>query len=197
MRPGNAKQNKWDTDMIVMKRLLAMIMLIGAMAACAGPGSDPRPVMDRSYTLQSLNFVATPGLVVSEENRYYPQADIVWRGDSPGPRIAQIGAMFETAAARTASVIRGDVPVTLDIQLIRFHGVTEKTRGSVGGVYNIIFMMTVRDARTGAVIEPARRIEANLKAPGGSQAQALERAGRTEKVEVVDFLTATLRNELI
>ncbi|MDO6589673.1 DUF6778 family protein [Loktanella sp. D2R18] len=183
--------------MIVMKRLLAMMMLIAVMAACAGPGSDPRPVMDRSYTLQSLNFVATPGLVVSEDNGYYPQADIVWRGDRPGPRVAQIGAMFETAVARNASVIRGDVPVTLDIQLIRFHGVTEKTRGSVGGVYNIIFMMTVRDARTGAVIEPARRIEANLKAPGGGQAQALERAGRTEKVEVVDFLTATLRNELI
>ncbi|SFR41209.1 hypothetical protein SAMN04488005_1617 [Yoonia tamlensis] len=181
----------------MIKRFFGIVLLIGAMAACAGPGSDPRPAVDRSYTLQSLNFTATPGLVVSEANNYYPQADIVWRGDAPGPRIAQIGAMFETAAARNTSVIRGDTPVTVDIQLIRFHGVTERTRGSIGGVYNIIFMMTVRDARTGAVIEPARRIVANLDAPGGSGAQALEAAGRTEKVEVTDFLTATLRNNLI
>ena len=183
--------------MVVMKRVLAIFMLIGAMTACSGPGSDPRPVMDRSYTLQSLNFTVTPGLVASEENGYYPQADIVWRGDAPGPRAAQIGAMFDAAAARNTSVIRGERPVTVDIQLIRFHGVTEKTRGSVGGVYNIIFMMTVRDARTGDVIEPARRIEANLRAPGGSEARAMEQAGRTEKVEVTDFLTATLRNQLI
>jgi hypothetical protein len=184
-------------DVAMMKRLLAIVLLISAFTACVGPGSEPRPVMARSYALQSLNFTVSPGLVVSEENGYYPQADIVWRGDRPGPRATQIGAMFETAAVRNTSVIRGDRPITVDVQLIRFHGVTEKTRGSVGGVYNIIFMMTVRDARTGAVIEPARRIEANLKAPGGSQAQALERAGRTEKVEVVSFLTATLRNQLI
>jgi hypothetical protein len=181
----------------MIKRLLGIALLVGALVACSGPGSEPRPVMARSYALQSLNFSVTPGLVVSEENGYYPQADIVWRGDQPGPRAAQIGAMFETAAARNTSVIRGDTPITVDVQLIRFHGVTEKTRGSVGGVYNIIFMMTVRDARTGVVIEPARRIEADLKAPGGSQADALERAGRTEKVEVVNFLTATLRNQLI
>ena len=182
----------------MLKKLLSIALLLGAMAACGmvGGGSDPRPVIARSYTLTGLNFAATDGLVVSEANRYYPQADIVWRGDAPGDRVAQIGAMFQAAATRNRGVLTGNTRVVADIQLIRFHGVTERTRGSIGGVYNIIFMMTVRDARTGAVIEPPRRIVADLPAPGGSAARDLEARGRTEKVEVTDFLTATLRNEL-
>ncbi|PRY80408.1 hypothetical protein CLV80_101260 [Yoonia maritima] len=183
----------------MFKSLLSLMVLLIGMAACSLPTSqsDVRPVMDRSYTLTGLNFAVAEGLTVSEENRYYPTSDIVWRGDAPGPRGDQIGAMFKTAADRNKSVIRGDVPIVVDVQLLRFHGVTERTRGSIGGVYNIIFMLTVRDARTGEVIEPARRVVANLPAPGGSEAMALEHQGRTEKVEVTNFLTATLRNQLI
>ncbi|WP_394177200.1 DUF6778 family protein [Yoonia maritima] len=183
----------------MFKRIISAVMLIATMAACslAGSGPDPRPVMARSYDLTALNFSVKEGLTVSEDSGYYPKADIVWRGDAPGPRIPQIAAMFETAAQRNESVLRGQTPIVVDIQLIRFHGVTEQTRATVGGVYNIIFMMTVRDARTGAVIEPARRIEADLRAPGGRRAFEMDRNGRTQKVEVTDFLTATLRNQLI
>lgn len=182
----------------MVKKLLSIVLVVVTMVACsvAGQSSDPRPAMQRSYDLRTLNFVATEGLVVSEENSFYPQADVVWRGDAPGPRIAQIGAMFQVAADRNQNVLTGTQPVDVDIQLVRFHGVTEKTRATVGGVYNIIFLMTVRDATTGTVIEPTRRIVADLGAPGGSGATVLEARGRTEKVEVTDFLTATLRSQL-
>jgi hypothetical protein len=179
-------------------RLVWVLAAIGLLSACAGrQGSEPRPSMERSYELVGLNFSAKEGLVVSEDNGFYPNVDVVWRGDPVGPRVAQIGAMFETAAARNRGVIGGQTPVVLDVTLIRFHGVTERTRRSVGGVYNIIFSMTVRDARTGAVIEPPRRLVANLDAPGGSRGAQLEQSGQTEKVRVVDFLTTVLRAQLI
>ena len=183
----------------MFKKILSVIVLIGVFAACGftGKGSDPRLVMDRSYSLQGLNFSALAGLTVSEDVGYYPSADVVWRGDAPGDRIAQIGSMFETAAQRNRGVIQGRQPVVVDVELVRFHGLTEKTRATVGGVYNIVFNFTVRDARTGEVIEPKRRIVADLPGPGGSQAFALEHQGRTERVQVTEFLTSILRRELI
>jgi hypothetical protein len=153
--------------------------------------------MQRSYDLQQLRFTAREGLVVSEDNSFYPQADIVWRGDPLGPRIPQIGAMFQEAARRNQTVLNGSTPVVVDIVLIRFHGVTTRTRTSVGGVYNIIFELSVRDARSGAIIEPPRRVVGNLSAPGGSRASALIAAGQTERVRVTDFLTALLRQQLV
>ena len=152
--------------------------------------------MTRSYDLRELRFSAREGLVVSEANNFYPTVDIVWRGDPAGPRIPQIGAMFQEAARRNRSVLNGSTPVIVDITLIRFHGVTDRTRSSIGGVYNIIFELSVRDARTGAVIEPPRRVVGNLSAPGGAQAREQDRIGQTQKVRVTDFLTGLLRQQL-
>ncbi|WP_296425067.1 DUF6778 family protein [Yoonia sp.] len=182
-------------------RFLIMFMALIGMAACDAPaknrvGAFEVPVA-RSYALQGITFTASPDLRVSESDGFYPRTDVVWRGDPLGPRIAQIAALFETAAARNRAVLNGDVPVVADITLLRFHGVTNRTRSTVGGVYNIIFMMTVRDARSGAVIEPARRIVANLRAPGGREAIKLDDTGQTEKVRVTDFLTSVLRSELL
>lgn len=182
-------------------RILSVLFLVGGLAACDTGGATVRtgqvPAVERSYDLQGLNFVASADLSVSENEGYYPMAAVVWRGDPRGARISQIAAMFEEAADRNTRIITGDVPVVVDVRLVRFHGVTDRTRYSVGGVYNIIFELTVRDARNGVVIEPARRIVANLDAPGGTRAVQLEQSGQTQKVRVTDFLTTVLRNALI
>lgn len=175
---------------------LPFLGLMGCSTAF-GQKSDPRPQMARSYALRGFNFNALSGLTVSEDESFYPSADIVWRGDPVGPRIPQIAAMFEQAAARNRRFLDGSVPVTLDITLVRFHGVTNRTRYTVGGVYNVIFDMTIRDARTGDVIEPTRRVVADLDAPGGERASQLESEGQTQKVRVTDFLTSLLRSQLI
>lgn len=187
--------------MMLRRSFLASSLL--TLAAACGGGMDsgnrgtPKPVMLRDYDLRSLRFQAAPGLVVSEEESLYPQADIVWRGDPLGPRLPQIGAMFEAAAARNESIINGSQPITVGITLVRFHGVTNRTRNSVGGVYNIIFDMTVFDANTGAVLEPARRVVGDLDAPGGSRARRQDEQGLTQKVRVTQFLTGLLRQQLV
>lgn len=165
--------------------------------AAMGMKSDARPQMNRSYALQGFNFNALEGLTVSEDESFYPTADVVWRGDPLGPRISQIAAMFEEAAIRNRRVVSGTLPVTVDVTLVRFHGVTNRTRYTVGGVYNVVFDMTVRNATTGDVIEPTRRVVGNLEAPGGTRATALENEGQTQKVRVTDFLTSLLRAQLV
>ncbi len=184
----------------MLARLAVLCLAFFSLTACSfdrtsvsatGPAN-----VQRSYSLVDNTFSTIPDLEVSEAEGYYPFADVVWRGDPRGDRVAQIAAMFDTAFARNKPILDGTQPVIVDVQLVRFHGVTNQTRYTVGGVYNIIFNMTVRDARTGAVIEPARRVTANLDAPGGAVAVRLEESGQTQKVRVVDFLTSALRGQL-
>lgn len=149
-----------------------------------------------SWTVTDVVAVVPASLRVSERNGYYPMTDIVWRGDPVGDRHVQLQAIFEEAAARGAETLQGEQDVVAEVVLSRFHGVTERTRYSVGGVYNIIFSLTVRDAATGMILDGPRMVEADLPAPGGNAAVALEAAGQTEKVRVTDFLTMVLMREL-
>jgi hypothetical protein len=189
-------------------RLLATTILVLGVAGCASvdtasrnapldvPALGGQSGVSASYTVMDVRALVPDSLRVSESNGYYPVTDIVWRGDLAGDRHRQLEAIFETAAARGAETLKGAVPVIVDVELQRFHGVTERTRYSVGGVYNIVFRMTVRDAASGAIIEGPRVVEANLAAPGGQAAVALDQAGQTEKVRVTDFLTNVLLQQL-
>lgn len=192
--------HKSGDDNTVIGKLFALMIAAFALTACGTQtpfvASQSAANIERSYDIESFTFTALPDLTVSEAEGYYPFADVVWRGESKGARIPQIGAMFETAAARNSSVLAGDVPVAVQVRLVRFHGVTDRTRYSVGGNYNIVFDMTVTDARTGTLLEPTRRIVGNLDAPGGSRAVSLERSGQTQTVRVTSFLTSLLRAEL-
>ncbi len=149
-----------------------------------------------SYALVDAIVDIPPGLSVSEVNAYYPFADIVWRGDPPGNRHAQIARLFTNAVELAKPGLAGQVPVVVEIALVRFHGVTEKTRATVGGVYNIVFTLAVRDATTLEIIEPARELEVDLAAPGGQAAMLLDSEGQTEVVRVTDFLSYVLVKEL-
>jgi hypothetical protein len=135
-------------------------------------------------------------LRVSEANVFYPMADIVWRGDPVGDRHQQIESIFKNAAAIAASRMNGPRPAILQIELVRFHGVTEKTRYTIGGTHDMVFNLTVLDAATGAVIDGPREVRADAKASGGQAAIAEEQAGRTQKVVVTEKLVETLRREL-
>ncbi|EBA11320.1 lipoprotein, putative [Roseobacter sp. CCS2] len=170
------------------------------LAGCgggAGLQGTARPQMDRSYALRGFRFDAQAGLRIAESESFYPAADVVWRGDPIGPRIPQIAVMFEEAATRNRAILNGSFPVDVDVTLVRFHGVTNRTRFTVGGVYNVVFDMTVRRAGTDEVIEPTRRVAGNLDAPGGERAARLDAAGQTQKVRVTDFLTSLLRAQLV
>ncbi len=141
--------------------------------------------------------IAVPrSLSVSEANSYYPKGDIVWRGDPIGDRHAQVQSLFEDGFAAGTAGMEGGTPVTVDIEVVRFHSVSEKTRYSVGGVHNIKFNITVRRASTGQALAPTRLVEANLPALGGRSAIEADRAGQTQRVRVTAHLAQVIRQEL-
>ena len=158
----------------------------GASAATALPAIqvvDTRIVVPRS-------------LQVSEANSYYPMGDIVWRGDAYGDRYAQIEAILSDSMGLARNGHRGSTPAVVEIEVRRFHSLTEKTRFSVGGVHSIRFNLTLRDPKTGAALAPTREIRADLKEYGGDRAMQAERQGLTQKLRVTRHLANVLRAEL-
>ncbi len=143
-----------------------------------------------------INISVPKTLEVSEENRYYPAGDIVWRGEPAGDRYQQVEAIFKDGLSRGVAGIGGSVPAVLDIKVERFHSVTEKTRYTVGGVHSIRFAMTLRDARTGEVLSGPKDVKANLKAYGGQRALEADRQGQTQRVRIVAHLSDVIQAEL-
>ncbi|CUH66633.1 hypothetical protein TG4357_02531 [Thalassovita gelatinovora] len=136
-------------------------------------------------------------LRASEANMYYPMGDIVWRGDPMGDRHAQIAQIFQDSLTRVQiNNEDGALPVVVDIDLIRFHALTEKTRYTIGGVHSINFNMTVRNPITGDVIVPTHEVKADLRGYGGSRAMAAEQQGLTQKVRITQHLANVIAQEL-
>lgn len=196
-------------DEMRMTRTIASFALALGLGACASTPFSETPsrnapegaaLVASNLTIQSANWrladvrVTVPGsLSVSEANRYYPIADIVWRGDPFGDRRAQIAKVIDDGMTNGLSHLRGDRPVYFDVTVSRFHSLTEKTRYSVGGVHNIKYQLSVVDAATGAVLHGPAKTEIALKAYGGDQAVIADRQGQTQKVRIESHLGNLMR----
>jgi hypothetical protein len=188
-------------------RLILPLALVLGLAACAGaPGpatrnaapdtaAAPVPVEPR-YAVTDIRVTVPRDLTVSEANRFYPVADIVWRGDPPGDRHAQVEAILAEGLAQGTTLMTTGPAVILEARVTRFHGITEKTRYSIGGVHSIHFDLAVRDAATGAILEGPRPVDADVKAAGGAAAIAEDQSGRTQRVVVVERIAQVIAREL-
>lgn len=153
-------------------------------------------VMVAQYDVKAVKVSVPKQLRVSEANLFYPVADIVWRGEPLGDRHMQVRRIFEEAAAKaTARMTKGRAAV-VEIEVTRFHSVTEKTRYTIGGTHSLHFNLVVRDATTGVVLDGPRKINADVKAAGGAQAVAEEQMGRTQRIVILERLEQVLRREL-
>lgn len=193
-----------------LTKIIAGLAVAFGLSACASSTpvsdtatrntSDVAPIVAPELTASSVNWkladvrVLVPGdLKVSEANRYYPVADIVWREDPFGDRRAQVAKIMDDGITRGLSHLNGDRPVYFDIKVSRFHSLTEKARYSVGGVHNIVYTLTVVDAATGIALHGPIEMESGLKAFGGDQAFAAERRGETQKVRIQSHLASVMR----
>lgn len=148
------------------------------------------------YDVQAVNVIVPHTLKVSEANTLVPNADIVWRGDARGDRYQQVDAIVQQAAATATSSMHNGPKVVVDLEITTFHALTERARYTVGGNYNMRFLLTVRDAVTGAILQGPRPIVADTHGSGGEKAMAEEAAGLTQKVVVTNRLVEVLRREL-
>lgn len=153
-------------------------------------------VVHALYDIVAIRIAVLPNLKVSEANMFRPVADIVWRGEPLGDRHSQVSAIFNEAASQVAANMVQGRQVIVDVEVTRFHALTEKARYTIGGMHALKFIMTVRDAATGALIDGPRTVVADVKASGGDKALAEDQAGRTQRVVIVERLADVLRREL-
>lgn len=162
-----------------------------SIAAKNGP-----TVMVPKYDVEQINVTVPDSLRVSEANMYYPLADIVWRGDARGNRHAQVKSIIEDGLKQGTAAMQTGRPVALDIEVVRFHSLTEKTRYTFGGVHSVKFKLAVRDLTTGAIVDGPRLVIADVKGAGGAQAIAEEQMGRTMRVVITEHLAGVIAREL-
>ncbi len=164
--------------------------------------SDParRPlesVAGSDMTITKVNVRVPPTLKVSEANRYIPQGDIVWREDPLGNRHMQVQEIVKNALEAGVRPLSGPVQAELDVEVLRFHALTQKARYTTGGVHSIAFTMVLRDAQTGEALTEVREVEADLTAYGGRRALVAIAEGQTQKVRITGFLAKVIQQEIL
>lgn len=135
-------------------------------------------------------------LIVSEKNEYKPVADIVWHGDPGGNRYEQVRAIFDQAAARVGTRMRGNMPVGMAVEVRRFHALTPRTRYTAFGWHEIVFDIQINNARTGEIIVPRYTVDATFRGLSGQDAVRAENAGVTQKARILEQLEQRLFQEL-
>ena len=175
------------------------------LAACAMLGACSTPdVASRSasqptalayapaYTLAGVEVDVPRSLSVSEADRIYPFADIVWRGEAPGDRYEQVAAIFRDGAGTAARKLVQGPEVVAHIRVVRFHSLTEKARHHTGGDHDMRFVLTLRDAATGQIVMGPRQMHAVLPAFGGAAAVEAAQRGQGMRVRIVDHIGGVL-----
>ena len=148
------------------------------------------------YRIAGVTIEVPRDLRVSEANLIFPIADIVWRGEPRGNRYIQVENIFNEAFASGTADMTSGRPVLVNLQITRFHCLTEITRETIGGSHSLRFILTVRDAATGEIIDGPRQVHGDTKGSGGALAIAEENAGLTQRIVVVTRLSDVLHYEL-
>lgn len=186
-------------------RIIAALVLTAGLSACASGeiasrnvqiASTPVEAAATSFDVRDVNVTVPRTLKVSEANLYLPAGDIVWREDPKGDRHAQVQAIVDAAMRQGTAGMQGRMPVRVDVEITRFHALTEKARYTVGGVHAIQFNLTLADPETGVPLTRPRHVKANLKAFGGKKALDAEAQGLTQKVRITQHLAGVIQQEL-
>lgn len=158
--------------------------------APAAAGLAPR------YHVRDMRVEVPRDLVVSEARLFHPVADIVWRAEPRGDRHAQVQQIVAESFGFGTAGMRQGPDAIVEARVRRFRTVTGTTRLTPGGVHSIRFDLTVKDAKTGAILEGPRLVVADVKAQGGGRAMAEGQAGGMQRAVIVEALSEVIRREL-
>ncbi len=151
--------------------------------------------LNRSYRVVDVRVEVPETLTSSEDNGIKPRVDILWQEDPAGDRHAQVRELMTAALEEGVAATEGSRDVVLDVVMTRFHALTKRTRYSIGGEHEVWMYVAVRDAETGELLEPARRIGFDHRI---SAAQALENEaqGLNQRLEITALVKEMIRQEL-
>ncbi len=192
-----------------MKRFTAALLGLAALgvSACASipqvdvtqrlptMGALPTNIVSGDWQVQEIVIDVPAELVVSESNRLKPRADIVWREDPAGDRYAQVQALMAEAMDFALRPMEGSTPVIVELEVTRFHALTERARYTIGGEHEIEFLFTVRNAETGQALTGPRAVDLTFRAFGGQRAIEAERNGIYQRDRIQSQIINWARQE--
>ena len=164
----------------------------GAGAASANPGA---------WALQSVQVDIPESMKVNTNGdvRYPDSSELVWWGDPPGDRKAQVAALLEDAVrAGALDALTGQRGVTFKVNVNQFHAMTPRARATdlQLGVHEMQFDFSVVDAQSGEVLASEPGVNADLRAFSGSQALLAEQAGQGQKIRIQTRVAQVVRSWL-
>lgn len=179
---------------------LCVLGMAGLVAGCgAGWKVDyPQaldPAVTRGWRVADVRVSVPETLTTSDVNSWTPDYDIVWHGDPPGDRRAQVAAVMTSALRAGTADLTGPRPVVLAVTVQQFHAITPKVEQylSFSGVHDIRFTIQVIDARSRKPLTEVTRVEADAPALVGKAARDARARGYTQKQEVIDGVAKVIR----
>ena len=182
-----------------------------ALSACVAPrvaqtdfqsGSGQSQETVSNWALAGVTVTVPEEMIVTNEpdRRYPPAEHLVWYGDPPGDRKAQVSQlMAEAAQAGALDALNGSTPVNLRLTIDQFHAMTPKARATSLqlGVHEIQFDIEVVDANSGAVVASEENINADLRAFSGDEAIRAEQIGQGQKIRIQSRVAEVVRAWLL
>jgi len=151
--------------------------------------------LNPSYRVVDVKVEVPTALSSTEQNGIKPRVDILWQEDPAGDRHAQVRDLMTAALEEGVSGMNGSRDVVLDVVMTRFHALTKRTRYSLGGEHEVWMFVAVRDAETGTLLEPARRIGFDHRI-SAEQALENEAQGLNQRLEITALVKDMIRHEL-
>ena len=154
-----------------------------------------------SWSLSDVEVVVSEAMKVNTNGnvRYPPAEQLVWWGDPPGDRKAQVAALMTDAAkAGAIDALAGTRPVNVRIEVTQFHAMTPRARATnlQLGVHEIKFDIAVVDVATGEVLAEETGVNADMRAFSGPQAVAAEQSGQGQKIRIQTRVAQVVRSWL-
>ena len=149
------------------------------------------------WQVTSIDVRVPETLTVSEANSIKPRADIVWREDPLGDRRAQVQAMIFEAMDYALQPLadEGSTQITVELEITRFHAMTQRARYTIGGEHEIEFIFTVRNAETGEALTGPIPVDLTFRAFGGARALASEAEGIYQRDRIQSQIIGWARSE--
>ncbi len=195
--------HRWAAGMMLGAALLlggCVAPLISGTDFSKGSGASNADVA--SWSLSDVIVQIPDGMAVSTDgNVRYPPADmLVWYGDPPGDRKAQVATLLADAVrAGAIDAMIGTRPVVMRINIDQFHAMTPKARATniQLGVHEIRFDIEVIDAASGEILATEADVNADFRAFSGSQAILAEQAGQGQKIRIQTRVSQVIRAWLL
>ncbi|MGB0506615.1 MAG: DUF6778 family protein [Pikeienuella sp.] len=164
-------------------------------------GSQVSRAEVESWSLAGVNIIIPEEMEVwtDPDSRYPSKKYLIWWGDPPGDRKAQVRELMAQAIATGAvSELRGTTKVVLQLDMIEFHAMTPAARASElpFGVHEIKFDVTIVDSATGQILAIEKGVNADLQAFSGTAAIQSEEVGRGQKVRIQERVAQVVRSWL-